>query len=136
MAAVEPAARRRPMPGRSARSATHAAPLLTRLVTSPQFVVVVVILAFVAFGATQSAQFLNAAAPGSTSSATRSSSPSSPPSPRFVFVSGGLDLSVGSLFAVGAMASAGFLAAGLPIPLGDPARDRAPAASPDCSTAS
>ncbi|MFO1142526.1 MAG: ABC transporter permease [Amaricoccus sp.] len=100
-----------------ARSATHSVPLATRLLTSPQFMVVVVILAFVAFGATQSSQFLNpqtwinilrnAVFIAIVASFTT-----------FVFVSGGLDLSVGSIFAVGAMASAGFLAAGLPIPLG------------------
>ena len=72
---------------------------------SPQFAIVVVIAAFVVFGATQSEQFLrsgtwinilrNAVFIAIVASFTT-----------FVFVSGGLDLSVGSLFAVGAMASA------------------------------
>ncbi len=63
------------------------------------------IILFVAFGATQSDQFLkagtwinilrNAVFIAIVASFTT-----------FVFVSGGLDLSVGSLFAVGAMASA------------------------------
>jgi ribose transport system permease protein len=78
---------------------------------SPQFAIVVVILAFVIFGATQSEQFLrggtwinilrNAVFISIVASFTT-----------LVFVSGGLDLSVGSLFAVGAMSSAGLLHAG------------------------
>ncbi len=103
--------------GEVARSATHSAPLLTRLVTSPQFMVAVVILAFVAFGATQSSQFLN---PQTWINILRNAVFITIVASftTLVFVSGGLDLSVGSIFAVGAMASAGFLAAGLPIPLG------------------
>lgn len=99
-----------------ARSATGGTPFLIRLLTSPQFMVVMVMLAFIAFGATQSSQFLNpqtwinilrnAVFIAIVASFTT-----------LVFVSGGLDLSVGSLFAVGGMASAGLLAAGVPIPV-------------------
>jgi len=99
-----------------ARSSTSSGPMVARIVTSPQFIVLVVILLFVAFGATQSAQFVNpqtwinilrnAVFIAIVASFTT-----------LVFVSGGLDLSVGSLFAVGGMASAGLLTAGLPIPL-------------------
>lgn len=96
------------------RSATRASPWLVRLVLSPQFALVVVMVLFVAFGATQSEQFLklgtwinilrNAVFIAIVASFTT-----------FVFVSGGLDLSVGSLFAVGAMASAALLYAGMPV---------------------
>ena len=96
------------------RSATGSGSWLKRFVLSPQFALVVVIILFVAIGATQSEQFLkagtwinilrNAVFIAIVASFTT-----------FVFVSGGLDLSVGSLFAVGAMASAGLLYAGLPI---------------------
>ncbi|MCX5515775.1 ABC transporter permease [Kaistia algarum] len=99
-----------------ARSSTQADSLLGRVVTSPQFMVVVVMLLFIAFGATQSAQFLNPATwinilRNAVFIAIVASFTT------FVFVSGGLDLSVGSLFAVGGMASAGFLIAGMPIPV-------------------
>jgi ribose transport system permease protein len=96
------------------RSSTHAGSLVRRIVMSPQFAIVVLILVFVIFGATQSDQFMrtgtwinilrNAVFIAIVASFTT-----------FVFVSGGLDLSVGSLFLVGAMASAGLLATGLPI---------------------
>jgi len=96
------------------RSATAAGWWLTRLVLSPQFALVIVIIVFVAFGATHSDQFLkvgtwinilrNAVFIAIVASFTT-----------FVFVSGGLDLSVGSVFAVGAMASAGLLYIGWPI---------------------
>lgn len=99
-----------------ARSSTGAGSWVRRFVFSPQFALIVVILLFVAFGATQSEQFLktgtwinilrNAVFIAIVASFTT-----------FVFVSGGLDLSVGSLFAVGAMASAGLLFIGWPIPL-------------------
>ena len=95
------------------RSATGGASALAQLVTSPQFAIVVVMLLFVAFGATQSSQFLsgatwvnilrNAVFIAIVASFTT-----------FVFVSGGLDLSVGSLFAVGAMASAALSMLGMP----------------------
>jgi ribose/xylose/arabinose/galactoside ABC-type transport system permease subunit len=98
------------------RGSTSAGSPIVRLVTTPQFMVAVVVLLFVAFGATQSAQFVNpqtwinilrnAVFIAIVASFTT-----------FVFVSGGLDLSVGSLFAVGGMASAGFLVADLPVPL-------------------
>jgi ribose/xylose/arabinose/galactoside ABC-type transport system permease subunit len=97
------------------RSSTDAGSFIRRIVISPQFAIVVVILVFVAFGATQSEQFLrtatwvnilrNAVFIAIVASFTT-----------FVFVSGGLDLSVGSLFLVGAMASAGLLYAGWSIP--------------------
>jgi ribose/xylose/arabinose/galactoside ABC-type transport system permease subunit len=97
------------------RGSTQTGSPLVRIVTSPQFMVVIVMLVFVAFGATQSAQFLNpqtwinilrnAVFIAIVASFTT-----------FVFVSGGLDLSVGSLFAVGGMASAALLVAGVPIP--------------------
>lgn len=87
------------------RSSTVGQPLLQRIVVSPQFLVLVVIALFVAYGATRSPQFLDASTwinisrnavfiliVGSFTT--------------FVFVSGGLDLSVGSVFAVGAMTSA------------------------------
>ena len=96
------------------RSSTHAGSLLYRIVMSQQFAIVLVITLFVIFGATQSDQFLrtgtwinilrNAVFIAIVASFTT-----------FVFVSGGLDLSVGSLFLVGAMASAGLLAAGWPV---------------------
>lgn len=99
-----------------ARSSTQAGSLVIRIVTSPQFMVVLVMLIFVIFGLTQSAQFANpqtwinilrnAVFIAIVASFTT-----------LVFVSGGLDLSVGSLFAVGGMASAALLAAGVPIPL-------------------
>lgn len=75
--------------------------------SSPQFLLLLVVIAFVAYGVTQSPQFLDAqtwinilrnavfiliVACFTT----------------FVFVSGGLDLSVGSVFAAGAMTSAWF----------------------------
>ncbi len=95
------------------RSSTRAASWVTQTVASPQSAIVVVVLLFVGFGATQSSQFLsgatwinilrNAVFIAIVASFTT-----------FVFVSGGLDLSVGSLFAVGAMASAAFLAVGVP----------------------
>jgi ribose/xylose/arabinose/galactoside ABC-type transport system permease subunit len=101
-------------PGEVERSATHAGSLVYRMVMSPQFAIVVLIALFVCFGATQSGQFLlagtwinilrNAVFISIVASFTT-----------FVFVSGGLDLSVGSVFLVGAMASAGLLAAGWPI---------------------
>ncbi len=103
-----------PMEGDVERSTTSAGSWFSRLVFSPQFALVVVMIAFVAFGATQSDQFLkvgtwinilrNAVFIAIVASFTT-----------FVFVSGGLDLSVGSLFAVGAMASAGLLFAGWPV---------------------
>jgi ribose/xylose/arabinose/galactoside ABC-type transport system permease subunit len=103
-------------PGAVERSTTNAGSWLVRIVTSPQFMVVLVMLLFVAFGATQSSQFLNgqtwinilrnAVFIAIVASFTT-----------LVFVSGGLDLSVGSLFAVGGMATAGLLAAGVAIPL-------------------
>jgi ribose/xylose/arabinose/galactoside ABC-type transport system permease subunit len=84
------------------------------VITSPQFAIVLVIIAFVLFGATQSDQFLktgtwinilrNAVFIAIVASFTT-----------FVFVSGGLDLSVGSLFLVGAMASAGLLDGGMSV---------------------
>jgi ribose/xylose/arabinose/galactoside ABC-type transport system permease subunit len=97
------------------RSATSAGWWVARVVLSPQFALIIVVIAFVAFGATQSDQFLksgtwvnilrNAVFIAIVASFTT-----------FVFVSGGLDLSVGSLFLVGAMASAGLLLyAGWPI---------------------
>lgn len=99
-----------------ARSSTQAGSLFIRIVTSPQFMVVVVMLIFVIFGTTQSPQFVNpqtwinilrnAVFIAIVASFTT-----------LVFVSGGLDLSVGSLFAVGGMASAALLVMGLPIPL-------------------
>lgn len=96
------------------RSSTVSRPLIERIVTSPQFLVLVVIVLFVAYGATQSSQFLE----GSTwinilrnavfilivACFTT-----------FVFVSGGLDLSVGSVFAVGAMTSAWLAFRGYPV---------------------
>ncbi len=95
------------------RSSTDAGSWVVRVVTSPQFMVVVVMLLFVGYGATQSGQFVsgltwinilrNAVFIAIVASFTT-----------FVFVSGGLDLSVGSLFAVGAMASAALAAAGVP----------------------
>ncbi len=98
------------------RSATGNAPFLIRLITSPQFIVVLVTLAFIAFGTTQSSQFVNpltwinilrnAVFIAIVASFTT-----------LVMVSGGLDLSVGSLFAVGGMASAGLLAFGFSIPV-------------------
>lgn len=99
-----------------ARSSTDAGSLFLRVVTSPQFMVLLVMLVFIAFGATQSAQFLNPATwinilRNAVFIAIVASFTT------FVFVSGGLDLSVGSLFAVGGMASAGFLVAGMSIPL-------------------
>ena len=96
------------------RSSTSAVSFATQVVSSPQFAIVVVVLLFVGFGATQSGQFLsgatwinilrNAVFIAIVASFTT-----------FVFVSGGLDLSVGSLFAVGAMASAALLMLGLPV---------------------
>jgi ribose/xylose/arabinose/galactoside ABC-type transport system permease subunit len=96
------------------RSSTYGGSPIQRIVLSPQFAIIVVILAFVIFGATQSEQFLktgtwinilrNAVFIAIVASFTT-----------FVFVSGGLDLSVGSLFLVGAMASAGLLDAGWPV---------------------
>jgi ribose/xylose/arabinose/galactoside ABC-type transport system permease subunit len=100
--------------GEVERSATHAGPLAYRIVMSPQFAILILIALFVIFGATQSEQFQrtgtwinilrNAVFIAIVASFTT-----------FVFVSGGLDLSVGSLFLVGAMASAGLLVAGWPI---------------------
>ncbi len=99
-----------------ARSSTETGSLLARVVTSPQFMVVVVMVLFVVLGATRSPQFLdgqtwinilrNAVFIAIVASFST-----------LVFVSGGLDLSVGSLFAVGGMATAGLIAAGVPIPL-------------------
>jgi ribose/xylose/arabinose/galactoside ABC-type transport system permease subunit len=99
-----------------ARSSTSGTPFLLRLVTSPQFMVVVVMLLFIAFGATQSSQFVN---PQTWINILRNAVFITIVASftTLVFVSGGLDLSVGSLFAVGGMASAGLLAAGVPIPL-------------------
>jgi ribose/xylose/arabinose/galactoside ABC-type transport system permease subunit len=96
------------------RSSTEAESALRRVVLSPQFAIVVVILAFVIFGATQSEQFLRA---GTWINILRNAVFISIVASftTFVFVSGGLDLSVGSLFAVGAMSSAGLCAAGWPI---------------------
>jgi ribose/xylose/arabinose/galactoside ABC-type transport system permease subunit len=78
--------------------------------------VVVVMLLFIAFGATQSSQFVN---PQTWINILRNAVFITIVASftTLVFVSGGLDLSVGSLFAVGGMASAGLLAAGVPIPL-------------------
>ena len=76
----------------------------------------VVIAAFVIFGATQSDQFLK---PGTWINILRNAVFIAIVASftTFVFVSGGLDLSVGSLFLVGAMASAGLLDAGWPVAL-------------------
>ena len=116
----------RPRPGRALLDPCRLA-RLPGIVTSPQFMVVVVMLLFVAFGATQSTQFLNpqtwinilrnAVFIAIVASFTT-----------FVFVSGGLDLSVGSLFAVGAHGERRFSRRRLADPAGDPARHRAPAA--------
>jgi ribose/xylose/arabinose/galactoside ABC-type transport system permease subunit len=96
------------------RSSTRAGSRLALMAASPQFAIFIVVLLFVGIGATQSGQFLsgatwinilrNAVFIAIVASFTT-----------FVFVSGGLDLSVGSLFAVGAMGSAALLALGLPI---------------------
>ena len=96
------------------RSSTTAASLIYRIVMSPQFAIVLVMAAFVLFGATQSEQFLR---PGTWVNILRNAVFISIVASftTFVFVSGGLDLSVGSLFAVGGMASAGFLYMGWPI---------------------
>jgi ribose/xylose/arabinose/galactoside ABC-type transport system permease subunit len=90
------------------RSSTRAGPLLQRIVLSPLFLVLVVIVLFVLYGATRSPEFLAAT---TWINILRNSV--------FilivacfttlVFVSGGLDLSVGSLFAVGSMTTAGLL---------------------------
>lgn len=98
------------------RSATEALPWFQRLVASPQFLVLVVIVLFVAYGATQSDQFLTAA---TWTNILRNAV--------FivivacfttlVFVSGGLDLSVGSVLVVGMMTTSGLLAAEAPTPL-------------------
>jgi ribose/xylose/arabinose/galactoside ABC-type transport system permease subunit len=100
-----------PEVGAVARSATAGLPLWQRVVTSPQFLVGVVIVLFVLYGATRSPEFLtvgtwinilrNAVFILIAASFTT-----------FVFVSGGLDLSVGSLFAVGSIGTAGLLSAG------------------------
>ena len=87
------------------RSETAGQSFSKRLILSPQFLVLVVIMVFVGYGATQSSQFVD---PATWINILRNAvfilvvaSFST-----FVFVSGGLDLSVGSLFAVGAMTSA------------------------------
>jgi ribose/xylose/arabinose/galactoside ABC-type transport system permease subunit len=87
------------------RSETIGQSFFKRLIMSPQFLVLVVIMIFVGYGATRSSQFVepstwinilrNAVFILVIANLTT-----------FVFVSGGLDLSVGSLFAVGAMTSA------------------------------
>jgi ribose transport system permease protein len=96
------------------RSSTYAGSLVGRTLTSPQFAIVVVMFVFVVFGATQSDQFLKA---GTWVNILRNAVFISIVASftTFVFVSGGLDLSVGSLFAVGAMVSAGLLHAGWPV---------------------
>jgi ribose/xylose/arabinose/galactoside ABC-type transport system permease subunit len=91
-----------------ARSSTRALPLPQRIVLSPQFLVLVVIALFVLYGATRSPEFLAASTwinilRNSVFILIVASFTT------FVFVSGGLDLSVGSLFAVGSMATAGLL---------------------------
>jgi ribose/xylose/arabinose/galactoside ABC-type transport system permease subunit len=96
------------------RSSTRPGSRLALTAASPQFAIFIVVVLFVAFGATQSSQFLsgatwinilrNAVFIAIVASFTT-----------FVFVSGGLDLSVGSLFAVGAMGSAALIAFGIPI---------------------
>jgi ribose/xylose/arabinose/galactoside ABC-type transport system permease subunit len=97
--------------GEVQRSSTEAGSALRRIALSPQFAIILVILAFVIFGASRSEQFLNAGTwinilrNGVFISIVASFT-------TLVFVSGGLDLSVGSLFAAGAMASAGLLVAG------------------------
>lgn len=96
------------------RAGTVSLTLRERLITSPQFLLIVTIVIFSAFVAWESPRYMdvnnwtiiirNAVfifIVGAFST--------------YVLVSGGLDLSVGSVFVVGAMSVAGLLAAGLPI---------------------
>jgi ribose/xylose/arabinose/galactoside ABC-type transport system permease subunit len=103
-------------PSQVDRASTLGLSLRERILTSPQFLLGLVMVAFIAYGSTQSAAFLDWGTwinifrdavfiliAGSFTT--------------FVLVSGGLDLSVGSVFMVGAMASAWLLQAGVPIPV-------------------
>ncbi len=96
------------------RSATAGLGRIQRLVTSPQFLLVVVLAVFVLYGATQSDQFLTS---GTWINILRNAVFIAIVGcfTTFVFVSGGLDLSVGSVFVAGGMATAGVLSAGWPI---------------------
>lgn len=96
------------------RSTTADLPLWQRLVTSPQFLVALVIVVFVGYGATQTDQFLatatwiNILRNGVFIAIVGCFT-------TLVFVSGGLDLSVGSVFAVGSLTCAALLVEGWPI---------------------
>lgn len=103
-----------PAPDDIQRSSTTALPWIQRLVTSPQFLVLLVILAFVAYGATQSEQFLTAA---TWTNILRNAVFIAIVAcfTTFVFVSGGLDLSVGSVLVTGAMTASALLVGGAPV---------------------
>src|SRR5882762_1631136 len=98
------------------RASTVGLSLRERILTSPQFLLGVVMVLFIAYVTTQSPAFTdwgtwinifrNAVFILIVGSFTT-----------FVLVSGGLDLSVGSVFLVGAMSSAAFLDHGFPIPI-------------------
>jgi ribose/xylose/arabinose/galactoside ABC-type transport system permease subunit len=98
------------------RASTLGLSLRERILTSPQFLLGVVMVGFIAYVTTQTPAFTDwgtwinifrnavfIVIVGSFST--------------FVLVSGGLDLSVGSVFLVGAMSSAAFLDHGFPIPV-------------------
>jgi ribose/xylose/arabinose/galactoside ABC-type transport system permease subunit len=98
------------------RASTVGLSLRERILTSPQFLLSVVMVGFIIYVSTQSPAFTdwgtwinifrNAVFILIVGSFTT-----------FVLVSGGLDLSVGSVFLVGAMSSAAFLDHGYPIPI-------------------
>jgi ribose/xylose/arabinose/galactoside ABC-type transport system permease subunit len=96
------------------RSDTAGLGRVQRIVTSPQILLVVVMAVFVLYGATQSDQFL---ASGTWINILRNAVFIAIIGcfTTFVFVSGGLDLSVGSLFVAGGMATAGVLSGGWPV---------------------
>jgi ribose/xylose/arabinose/galactoside ABC-type transport system permease subunit len=98
------------------RASTRGLGLAERVLMSPQFLLVVTLLAFSAFVWLQSPQYLSAS---NVTNILRNAV--------FIFivgafstyvlVSGGLDLSVGSVFLVGAIAVANFIVIGIPVPI-------------------
>jgi len=96
--------------GRGAKSTSG---LARRLLSSPEVAVAVIVVLFVAFGMTQSSQFLN---PDTWINILRNAVFIAIVGcgATYVLISGGLDLSIGSVFMAGAVGSAAIAQAGYP----------------------
>src|SRR4030081_125199 len=105
-----------PEPALVDRASTAGLSLRERVLTSPQFLIGVVMVAFIAYVSTQTVAFADW---GTWINIFRNAVFILIPGcfTTFVLVSGGLDLSVGSVFVVGAMTVALFLEKGTSIPV-------------------